>query len=78
MFQCELKYDNVEQMDCQMIEEEKCESKYETIYDTKCDTIYEPKVRTEIVLVDFGNLFVKIKSGDNISSLKVSLKVNWT
>ena len=46
MFQCELKYDNVEQMDCQMIEEEKCESKYETIYDTKCDTVYEPKVRT--------------------------------
>lgn len=45
MFQCELKYDNVEQMDCQMIEEEKCETKYETIYDTKCDTIYEPKVR---------------------------------
>ena len=45
MFQCELKYDNVEQMDCQMIEEEKCESKYETIYDTKCDTVYEPKVR---------------------------------
>ena len=42
---CELKYDNVEQMDCQMIEEEKCESKYETIYDTKCDTVYEPKVR---------------------------------
>ena len=42
--QCEVKYDNVEESDCVMIEEEKCESKYETIYDNKCDTVYEPKV----------------------------------
>ena len=55
VFQCELKYDNVEQMDCQMIEEEKCESKYETIYDTKCDTVYEPKVRTgQGIVLSFG------------------------
>ena len=50
--QCEVKYDNVEESDCVMIEEEKCESKYETIYDNKCDTVYEPKVfitRSEIL-----------------------------